>query len=266
MSAAPLASAPLVRASQMRKRFGHVEALQGVDFELAPNEIHAVVGDNGAGKSTFVKILAGVHEPDSGQLEVAGRPVRFQNPREAQEAGIETVYQDLALAPSLDSAENVFLGRELTRHGALGRLGFVHRAEMRRQTDEELSQLGINLPSVKAPVSALSGGQRQAVAVARAAMWGRRILILDEPTAALGTQQTEIVLTLMERVRDERALSLIFISHNLLHVFRVADRITVLRLGQRVLTCRTDETTPEDLILAMTHGTVRPMPSGNGAR
>jgi ABC-type sugar transport system ATPase subunit len=239
----------------MRKSFGHVDALQGVDFELARNEIHAVVGDNGAGKSTFVKILAGVHTPDSGTLEVGGQSVHFQNPHDAQEAGIETVYQDLALASSLDSAENVFLGRELMRPGILGRLGFISRPEMRRQTSEELAQLGINLPSVKVPVSALSGGQRQAVAVARAAVWGRQIVILDEPTAALGTQQTEIVLALMQRVRDERGLSVIFISHNLPHVFRVADRITVLRLGQRVLTCRPAEMTPEDLILAMTHGT-----------
>jgi simple sugar transport system ATP-binding protein len=258
-----LPHAPIIRAVGMKKRFGHVEALRGVDFDLAPKEIHAVVGDNGAGKSTFVKILAGVHEADSGMLEVAGQPVRFQSPREAQEAGIETVSQDLALAPTLDSAENVYLGREIVVRGPLRRLGFISRTEMRRRTAEELERLGISLPSVKAPVSALSGGQRQAVAVARAAVWGRRILILDEPTAALGTHQTEIVLGLMQRVRDERGLAQIFISHNLPHVFRVADRITVLRLGERVLTCRTEQTTPEQLILAMTHG--KQVPSGNAS-
>jgi ABC-type sugar transport system ATPase subunit len=245
---------PLINATALQKRFGHVYALRGIDFDLAPNEIHAIVGDNGAGKSTFVKILSGVHGPDSGTLEVGGKLVRFQTPRDAQEVGIETVYQDLALASTLDSAENIFLGREIAMPGLLGRIGFIRRAEMRRRTSEELSRLGIKLPSVRAPTSALSGGQRQAVAVARAAVWGRRILILDEPTAALGTQQTEIVLGLMQRVRDEGGLSLIFISHNLPHVFRVADRITVLRLGERVLTCAASEATSERLIHAMTHG------------
>ena len=244
----------LIRATGIHKNFGHVRALRGVDFELAPNEIHALVGDNGAGKSTLVKVFAGVHQPDGGTLEVENRTAHFQSPRDAQDAGIETVYQDLALASSLESAENIFLGREVLLPGLLGRLGFISRSEMRRRTTEQLGQLGIKLPSVKAPASALSGGQQQAVAVARAAVWGRRMLILDEPTAALGTQQTETVLALMERVRDERGLSIIFVSHNLPHVFRVADRITVLRLGERVLTTPTARTTSEELIMAMTHG------------
>jgi simple sugar transport system ATP-binding protein len=239
-------------ASGVRKSYGRVQALVDADFELRHAEIHALIGDNGAGKSTFIKILSGVLQPDAGQIEVFGRAVEFAGPKAAQEAGIETVYQDLALASTLGAAENVYLGRELTRSGVLGRLGFLDRPEMRRRTAGEMSDLGIQLKSVRAPVSALSGGQRQAVAVTRAAVWGRRILIMDEPTAALGTQQTEQVLQLMRRARDERGVSILFISHSLPLIFEVADRITVMRLGRTVLRCDAAGATTDQLIGAMT--------------
>ena len=242
----------LLSARGVVKNYGHVQALAGADFELRAHEIHALVGDNGAGKSTLIKVFSGDIEPDDGVVEIDGRPVRFTSPRDAQVAGIETVYQDLALASTLDTAMNIHLGREYFVRGPLGKLGFINRRAMQAHAAEQLKDLGIELPSVTVPVSDLSGGQRQAVAVARAAAWGRQILIMDEPVAALAPQQTEFVLSLMKRARDERGLAVIFISHNLPHVFLASDRVTVLRHGQTVLTKPTSETDVEELLRAMT--------------
>jgi ABC-type sugar transport system ATPase subunit len=242
---------PILRAQGVCKRYGHVEALRGADLEIMPGEIHALLGDNGAGKSTLVKALSGAVIPDAGTIEFHGRPVSFTNPREAQDAGVETVYQDLALAGTLDCGENVFLGREPRLKGLRGRLGFIDRTQMRRRTVAELEQLGIKLPSLDNAVEALSGGQRQAVAIARAAVWGKSMLIMDEPTAALGVAQTEFVQQLMCRVRDEKGLSILLISHNMPEVFAVADRVTIMRLGKRALTCPVGELTTERLLAVM---------------
>jgi simple sugar transport system ATP-binding protein len=245
------ARTPLLRASGLVKTFGAVRALDGADFELYPGEIHALVGDNGAGKSTLIKVFSGVHIPDAGKLELDGHALRLTTPREAQDAGIETVYQDLALAGTLDASENVFLGREVFRGGLAGRLRFVDRAEMRRRVSAELELLGTHIPTLTNAVETMSGGQRQAVAVARAAIWGRRVLILDEPVAALAPQQTANVLALMDRVRTERNLAVIFISHTLPHVFEVADRVSVMRRGRRVLCQAIAEATTHGIIGAM---------------
>jgi ABC-type sugar transport system ATPase subunit len=249
---------PLLAAHGIFKSFGAVRALDGADFELREGEIHALVGDNGAGKSTLIKILSGVHAPDAGTIELAGEEVSFQNPHAAQEAGIETVYQDLALAGTLDAPSNVFLGREIVRGGPLGTLGFLDRREMRAKVGEEMTRLGTEIPSLRAPVGLMSGGQRQAVAVARAAIWGRRVLIMDEPVAALAPQQTAYVLGLMDQVRRDRHLGVIFISHTIPHVFEVADRVSVMRRGRTVLVSPIDEVTTEGLIRAMT-GVTEPL-------
>ena len=254
---------PLLAAHGIVKSFGAVRALDGADFELRPGEIHALVGDNGAGKSTLIKILSGVHAPDAGTIELAGEQVTFPNPHGAQEAGIETVYQDLALAGTLDAPSNVFLGREIVRGRPLGTLGFLDRREMRRRFEGEITRLGTEIPSLRAPVGRMSGGQRQAVAVARAAIWGRRVLIMDEPVAALAPQQTAYVLGLMDQVRRDRHLGVIFISHTLPHVFEVADRVSVMRRGQTVLVSPIGEVTTEDLIRAMT-GVTAPIVTGEG--
>lgn len=242
----------LLRATGLRKDYGHVRALDGVDFDLRRREIHALIGDNGAGKSTLIKIIAGAVQPDSGTIEIDGREVAFSSPHDARAAGIETVYQDLALADPLDAAENVFLGRELCRGGFLGRLGFVDRAAMHAKTAEHLRDLAVYIPSLTMPVETFSGGQRQAVAVARASVWGQRCMIMDEPVAALGVQQTTHVLDLMLRTRDEKGLSVILISHNLPEVLRVADRITVLRLGRLVGTIDAKDANATMLVGAMT--------------
>jgi ABC-type sugar transport system ATPase subunit len=254
---------PLLAAHGIVKSFGAVRALDGADFELRAGEIHALVGDNGAGKSTLIKILSGVHAPDAGTIELAGEQVTFPSPRGAQEAGIETVYQDLALAGTLDAPSNVFLGREVLRANVLGRLGFLDRREMRRQVEGEMGRLGTEIPSLQAPVGLLSGGQRQAVAVARAAIWGRRVLIMDEPVAALAPHQTAYVLGLMDQVRRDRHLGVIFISHTLPHVFEVADRVSVMRRGRTVLTSPIADVTTDELIRAMT-GVTEPLPMGGG--
>jgi simple sugar transport system ATP-binding protein len=240
----------VLRAVGCAKHFGGVQAVSDVNLTVYSGEIHALVGDNGAGKSTFIKILSGVHTADAGKIELAGKEVHFSTPLEARDAGIETVYQDLALASTLDASENVFLGREVAERGFLGRLGFIDRAAMRRRTAEQLSAFGITLPSERMEIGALSGGQRQAVAVARAAMWGGRVLLLDEPTAALGVHQRELVFRLMRTARDA-GLAIVFISHNILEIFEVADRITVLRLGRTVLTSRISDTTADEVVGAM---------------
>ena len=223
----------LLSARGLVKRYGQVTALGGTDFELEAGEILAVIGDNGAGKSTLIKVLSGAVTPDEGEVWLEGERVHFRSPVDARRAGIETAYQDLALAPALDVATNLFLGRELRRPGVLGSvLRIVDRAEMRRRAQRQMADLRIALPSVAEPVEGLSGGQRQGVAVARAAAWARKVVIMDEPTAALGVKESAMVLQLIRDVR-ERGLAVILISHDMPHVFEVADRIHIQRLGRR---------------------------------
>jgi fructose transport system ATP-binding protein len=216
------------------KRYGHVEALRGADLDLYPNEILAIIGDNGAGKSTLIKALSGALQPDEGEIRLDGETVHFRTPRDARGAGIETVYQDLAVAPALDIAANIFLGRETRRRGLLGNvLRMLDKGAMRRDATRHFAELQIGVQSITQPVEDLSGGQRQGVAVARAATWARRLVIMDEPTAALGVKETGQVLDLIRRVR-ERGLPVILISHDMPNVFELADRITIMRLGKRV--------------------------------
>jgi simple sugar transport system ATP-binding protein len=242
---------PLLEARGIVKNFGRVRALRGVNFSVYPAEIVALVGDNGAGKSTLIKCLAGVERPDAGEVVFEGRPVSINAPTEARALGIETVYQDLALAADLDPAANLFLGREVRRGGVLGLLGFLDKAQMHRQADEAFNSLGVGLQDSTAPVANMSGGQRQGVAVSRAVTWASKVVFMDEPTAALGVVQTRHVLDLMRRVR-EQGLSVVLISHNLPEVFEVANRIEVLRLGERVAQYRRADVTMEDVVGAMT--------------
>lgn len=230
-------STPVLRAHRLVKTFGRVVGLDGVSLELHPGEVLAVIGDNGAGKSTLIKCLTGAYVPDEGQLFLDGTPVQFKRPQDARAAGIETVYQNLAVSPALDVASNLFLGREVRRRGVLGSvLRVVDQKGMRQQAREQLAALGITtLQDVTVPVENLSGGQRQAVAVARAAAFGSKVVVLDEPTAALGVRESGQVLELVKRLRDQ-GIPVILISHNMPHVFEVADRIHIQRLGKRAAT------------------------------
>ena len=249
-----MTATPLLEARGIHRRFGHVRALDGADFSVFPGEICALVGDNGAGKSTLVKILSGADRPNEGEILLGGRAVQFDSPAAAQACGIATVYQDLALAPELTPFENMFLGREQLRRGLLGRLGFVDRPAMRRRATEQFARLGVRLRSARVPVSSLSGGQRQSVAIARAAMWADRAIFMDEPTAALGVVQTGRVLDLIRQVRDQ-GIAVVLISHNMPQVLQVADRVEVLRLGRRVARLAGGDATVERLVTAMTSGT-----------
>jgi simple sugar transport system ATP-binding protein len=244
-------TSPLLEARSIQKHFGRVVALRDGRFDLRENEVHAIVGDNGAGKSTLIKIISGVFHPDAGELLLDGEPVEIANPRAARALGIETVYQDLALAEHLDAAGNLFLGREELLPPPLSWLGLLDKKAMRRRTVEEMRRLKIGIQSVEQPVLSLSGGQRQAVAVARAVAWGRRIVIMDEPTAALGVRESSMVLELIQEVRSH-GLAVVMISHNLPEVFEVADRITILRLGRTIATLRRDETSLEAIVGMMT--------------
>jgi simple sugar transport system ATP-binding protein len=246
-----MAEEPLLEARGIVKSFGKVRALRGADFSVYPGEVVALIGDNGAGKSTLVKTLSGVHPPDAGEILFEGRPVAFHTPEDARELGIETVYQDLALAPDLESSANLYLGREAVRGGLLGKLGFLDNGAMRRRTKEAFTTLGVGVQDVEAPVATFSGGQRQGVAVARAVTWASKVVFMDEPTAALGVVQTRKVLELIRRVRDT-GLSVVLISHNMPDVLAVSDRVEVLRLGERVARIKTSETSMEALVGAMT--------------
>jgi simple sugar transport system ATP-binding protein len=248
---APSPPPPLLEARNVQKHFGRVVALREANFTLRPNEVHAIVGDNGAGKSTLIKIISGVYQADAGEVAIDGRPVTIANPREARELGIETVYQDLALADQLDASSNLFLGREQLRPPPLSWFGFLDKKSMRNRAQEEMRRLKIGIQSVDEPVLSLSGGQRQAVAVARAIAWGTRIVIMDEPTAALGVRESSMVLELIKEVRSQ-GLAVIMVSHNLPEVFAVADRITVLRLGRTIVSLDTSETSLEDVVGMMT--------------
>lgn len=242
---------PVLDARGIDKHFGPVHALKLVDFEVRPREIVALIGDNGAGKSTLINAITGVFPFDSGELIFGGQPVRFSTPHEARASGIETVYQDLAIAPHLDAVANIFLGREYRKAGLLGSLGFLDRERMYRETSEQLRRLGVNVPNLSRRLVTLSGGQRQGVAVARSVMWASKVVIMDEPTAALGVAQTALVLDLMRQVRDS-GIPVVFISHNMPHVFEVSDRIVVLRLGQVVAELDPKTATINDAVAAMT--------------
>ncbi|MFC4044891.1 ATP-binding cassette domain-containing protein [Dactylosporangium siamense] len=224
---------PVLSARGLVKTFGRVVGLDGVDIDLFPGEVLAVIGDNGAGKSTLIKCLTGALVPDAGSMSLDGQPVQFKRPQDAREAGIETVYQTLAVAPALDIASNLYLGRERLRPGPLGSvLRMLDKKGMRRDASQALADLGIGtLQNMAQPVETLSGGQRQAVAVARAAAFGSKVIVLDEPTAALGVRESNQVLKMIGEVRS-RGLPVILISHNMPHVFEVADRIHIQRLGR----------------------------------
>lgn len=218
----------------LRKAYGPITAVDGVDLRIHAGEITAIVGDNGAGKSTLVKMFAGAVVPDSGQILVEGRPVSLRNPSDARREGIETVFQDLALAPNRDVVQNLFLGRELLKGGPLGAAGVLDKAEMRRRAEEQVKTLGINITHLSGyPIGRMSGGQRQAIAVARGAYWARTAMLMDEPTAALGLRESRKVLSLARQIAD-RGLAVVLISHILPHVMELADRVIVMRHGQKV--------------------------------
>jgi D-xylose transport system ATP-binding protein len=240
---------PLLELQGISKRFGAVQALENIQFSVSAGEVVALVGDNGAGKSTLIKIISGIHRADQGTIRWAGKPVVIATPNDSAGLGIATVYQDLALCDNLDVVANLFLGHELATPG--GALGVMDEVTMERRAVEVLRRLSVKIPSVRIPIASLSGGQRQSVAVARSVMGDNKVVLLDEPTAALGMAQTHEVLELIKRLRTQ-GLGVVLISHNLANVFEVADRITVLRLGRYVGTYDARTTTREQLIAFMT--------------
>jgi D-xylose transport system ATP-binding protein len=243
---------PLLELEGISKSFGAVQALDDVDFEVYPNEVVALVGDNGAGKSTLIKTIAGTLQPDDGTIKFEGEEVKIHAPSDATRLGIETVYQDLALSDNLDVVANMFLGRENVQRLVPLAVEPLSELKMEKRSLEVLEGLHVTtIGSVRTPVASLSGGQRQSVAISRAVMWNSKLVILDEPTAALGVAQTAQVIALIKRLR-EQGLGVVVISHNLLDVFEVADRIIVLRLGRRVATFKHEETTPEEVVAAIT--------------
>jgi D-xylose transport system ATP-binding protein len=243
-----MSDAPLLQLRGVTKSFGSVQALSDVDFEVNKGEVMALVGDNGAGKSTLIKCIAGTYAMDEGELLYDGEPVTISNPRDAAKLGIEVVYQDLALCDNLDVVQNMYLGREASH------LSILQEPPMEAKTKETLASLRVTtIGSIRQPVATLSGGQRQSVAVARAVMWNSRLVILDEPTAALGVAQTEQVLALVNRLA-EQGLSVVLISHNLHDIFETAHRITVLRLGRNAGIFERAKTTQEEVVHAITAG------------
>ncbi|MFO1217254.1 MAG: ATP-binding cassette domain-containing protein [Burkholderiaceae bacterium] len=242
----------VMQARGLVKRFGQVTALDGSDFELRAGEILAVIGDNGAGKSSLIKCLSGASVPDAGEIWLDGKPVKFRNPMDARREGIECCYQDLAVAPAMTIAENLFLGRELRRDGVLGSaLRMLDKKKMLQIAVERMADLKVGIRSMTQAVETLSGGQRQCVAVARAAAFARHVVILDEPTAALGVKEGNMVLELIRRVRDS-GLPVILISHNMPHVFEIADRIHVARLGKRCAVLNPKTISMSDTVAVMT--------------
>jgi fructose transport system ATP-binding protein len=244
---------PILTARGLTKRYGRVTALDNCDFDLYPGEILAVIGDNGAGKSTLIKALCGAVVPDEGEIKLEGKTVQFTNPMQAREAGIETVYQNLALSPALSIADNMFMGREIRKPGMLGSvLRMLDRKAMEKVARDKLSELGLmTIQNIGQAVETLSGGQRQGVAVARAAAFGSKVVIMDEPTAALGVKESRRVLELILDVK-KRGLPIILISHNMPHVFEVADRIHIHRLGKRLCVIDPKEYTMSDAVAFMT--------------
>jgi fructose transport system ATP-binding protein len=260
---------PILQARGLIKRYGRVTAIDGADFELYPGEILAVIGDNGAGKSSLIKALSGAVIPDEGQVWLDGEEVSFKSPLEARHRGIETVYQDLAVAPALDISTNLFLGREKKRPGPLGSvLRMIDKGGMKKEAQGHMSDLKIGIRSMGQAVETLSGGQRQGVAVARAAAWARKVVIMDEPTAALGVRESGQVLELIRRVRDN-GLPVILISHNMPHVFEISDRIHIHRLGRRVAVVSPQTHSMHQVVGIMTgavlHDKEHPGENGDGA-
>lgn len=251
---------PVLELKGVSKRFGAVQALYKVNMRAYEGEVMALVGDNGAGKSTLVKGIAGTHNYDEGEIYFDGEKVNIHTPKDAANLGIEVVYQDLALADNLDVVANMYLGREETKFPWR-----INEIEMERRTIETLDSLSVStLQNVRLPVASLSGGQRQAIAVAKAVMWNSRVVILDEPTAALGVEQTRQVLDLVRRLADQ-GLAVVVISHNLHDVFEVTDRISVLRLGQMVAQYRTSETNQQEIVEAITAGSLQTVPGMEGS-
>jgi fructose transport system ATP-binding protein len=244
---------PILSARGLTKRYGRVTALDQCDFDLYPGEILAVIGDNGAGKSTLIKALCGAVIPDEGEIRLDGKPVQFTNPMQARDAGIETVYQNLALSPALSIADNMFMGREIRKPGIMGSLfRMLDRSAMEKIARDKLSELGLmTIQNIGQAVETLSGGQRQGVAVARAAAFGSKVVIMDEPTAALGVKESRRVLELIQDVK-KRGLPIILISHNMPHVFEVADRIHIHRLGRQLCVIDPKEYTMSDAVAFMT--------------
>jgi fructose transport system ATP-binding protein len=262
----PSAAAPVLSARSLVKTFGRVVGLDGVDVDLYPGEVLAIIGDNGAGKSTLIKCLTGAMAPDAGEILLDGHEVSFKRPQDAQHAGIQTVYQTLAVAPALDIASNVFLGRERRRSGPLGSvLRMLDHKGMRQDAARAMSDLGIGtLQNMGQAVETLSGGQRQAVAVARAAAFATKLIVLDEPTAALGVRETNQVLSMIERVR-ESGMPVILISHNMPNVFQVADRIHIQRLGRCAGVVTPTSHSMNDAVAIMTGATTLEQTPGQGS-
>ncbi|ESW65262.1 ATP-binding cassette domain-containing protein [Mesorhizobium sp. M0761] len=250
---------PILTARGLIKRYGRVTALDNADFDLYPGEILAVIGDNGAGKSSLIKAISGAAVPDEGEIRLEGKAVAFKSPMEAREAGIETVYQNLALSPALSIADNMFLGREIRKPGFLGDwLRMLDRPAMEKRARDKLTELGLmTIQNISQAVETLSGGQRQGVAVARAAAFGSRVVIMDEPTAALGVKESRRVLELILDVK-KRGLPIVLISHNMPHVFEVADRIHIHRLGRRLCVIDPKQYTMSDAVAFMTGAKVPP--------
>jgi fructose transport system ATP-binding protein len=248
-----MSAQPILTARGLVKRYGRVTALDNADFDLYPGEILAVIGDNGAGKSSLIKVISGAVVPNEGEITLDGKPVLFRSPMEAREAGIETVYQNLALSPALSIADNMFLGREIRKPGFVGQwLRMLDRPAMEKRARDKLTELGLmTIQNISQAVETLSGGQRQGVAVARAAAFGSKVIIMDEPTAALGVKESRRVLELILDVK-KRGLPIVLISHNMPHVFEVADRIHIHRLGRRLTVIDPKEYTMSDAVAFMT--------------
>lgn len=244
---------PILTARGLIKRYGRVTALDNADFDLMPGEILAVIGDNGAGKSSLIKAISGAVTPDEGEIRLDGKPIQFTSPMQARDAGIECVYQNLALSPALSIADNMFMGRELRHEGFLGKyLRKLDRPAMEKFARQKLSELGLlTIQNIHQAVETLSGGQRQGVAVARAAAFGSKVVILDEPTAALGVKESRKVLDLIQEVRS-RGMPVVLISHNMPHVFEVSDRIHVHRLGRRLCVIKPGDFAMSDAVAFMT--------------
>ena len=252
---------PILELHGISKSFGVVRALTSVDFEVYPGEVVGLVGDNGAGKSTLVKIISGTYMPESGEYLFEGRAVHIEKPSDARDLGIQTVYQDLALCDNLDVVANLYLGREQMSSLAPG-ISVIDEVEMESAASRFVKELHVRIPSLRSRIASLSGGQRQSVAVARAVMWNSKVVLLDEPTAALGVEQTHQVKELIRRLR-EKGLGVVVISHNLADVFDVSDRIIVLRLGKRVATFDTHASNAEQVVAAITGAEFGD--SGNGS-
>lgn len=250
----------LYEARNVSKNYGSVVALQNANFGVRAGEVVGLVGDNGAGKSTLVKVLSGAHMPDGGEMFLDGEKVSWDNPKQALDAGIETLYQDSGLAPHLTVSKNVFLGREIMKPGLMGKLGFLDNKAMAKQAHEDLERVGIAVPESNRSVSQLSGGQRQAVAIGRAVAWARKVIILDEPTNHLGARQAKEVLEVIKAAKA-KGLGVIFISHTLPHVLEVTDRIVVLRLGEVVEDAATSKFDGDKLVGTIT-GTIKTIQEG----